>query len=51
MEHKISIKTVNGILSLDEFKNRVIAKSDVVGVILQTEVIGIIISLDQWEEQ
>lgn len=51
MEHKISIKTVNGILSLDEFKTRVIAKSDVVGVILQTEVIGIIISLDQWEEQ
>lgn len=51
MEHKISIKIVNGILSLDEFKTRVIAKSDIVGVVLQTEVIGIIISLNQWEEK
>ncbi len=50
MEHKISIKTINGILSVDEFKTRAIAKADVIGVVLQTEVIGIIISLDQWHE-
>lgn len=51
MEHKISIKTVNGILSIDEFRTRVIAKADVIGVVLQTEIIGVIISLDQWEEK
>lgn len=50
MKHKISIKTINDILSVDEFKTRVIAKADVIGVVLQTEVIGIIISLDQWNE-
>lgn len=50
MEHKISIKTINGILSVDEFKTRAIAKADVIGVVLQTEIIGIIISLDQWHE-
>ena len=50
MEHKISIKTVNGTLSIDEFKARVIAKADVVGVVLQTETIGMVISLDQWNE-
>lgn len=50
MKHKISIKTINDILSVDEFKTRAIAKADVVGVVLQTEIIGIIISLDQWNE-
>lgn len=51
MEHRISIKTVQGaVLSLNEFKMQGLALKDAVGVILQTPVIGIIISLDGWEE-
>lgn len=51
MEHRISIKTVQGaVLSLKEFKMQGLALKDAVGVILQTPVIGMIISLDGWEE-
>lgn len=50
MEHSISIKTVNGVLSVADFKAQRAAKADVVGVVLQTETIGMIISLNQWEE-
>lgn len=50
MKHSISIKTVNGVLSVADFKAQRVAKADVIGVILQTETIGMIISLDQWNE-
>lgn len=50
MKHSISIKTVNGVLSVSDFKAQRVAKADVIGVILQTETIGMIISLDQWKE-
>lgn len=47
MKHSISIKTANGVLTVDNFKAQGMAKSDVIGVVLQTEVIGVIIALDQ----
>ncbi len=50
MKHSISIKTTNGLLSVADFKAQNVAKSDVVGVVLQTETIGMVISLDQWKE-
>lgn len=50
MKHSISIKTINGVISIEEFKARSISKSDVIGVVLQTETIGMVISLDQWDE-
>ena len=50
MKHSISIKTTNGLLSVADFKAQCISKSDVIGVVLQTETIGMIISLDQWRE-
>lgn len=50
MKHSISIKTVNGVLSVADFKTQRVAKADVIGVVLQTETIGMIISLDQWKE-
>ena len=50
MKHLISIKTINGVISISDFKTQNISKSDVIGVILQTEVIGVVISLDQWNE-
>lgn len=50
MRHVISIKTTNGVLSIADFKAQRVAKSDVIGVVLQTKVIGVIISLDQWKE-
>lgn len=48
MEHKISIKTKDSLLSLDEFKMQGLSCDDVVGIVLQTEVVGIIISIDEW---
>ena len=51
MEHKISIKTSNGVVSVEDFKAQGVNKNDVVGVILQTETIGLIISLDSWKEK
>lgn len=50
MKHSISIKTTNGVLSISDFKTQHVSKSDVIGVVLQTEAIGMIISLDQWNE-
>ena len=46
MKHLISIKTINGVISISDFKTQNISKSDVVGVVLQTEIIGMVISLD-----
>ena len=48
MEHKISIKTKDSLLSLDEFKMQGLSCDEVVGIVLQTEVVGIIISIDEW---
>ena len=50
MKHSISIKTTNGVLSVADFKTQRVAKADVIGVVLQTETIGMIISLDQCKE-
>ena len=50
MKHQITIKTKDNVLSVDDFKAQGLTKNDVIGVVLQTEVIGMIISLDQWNE-
>lgn len=50
MKHLISLKTNQGIASVEDYQNGRINRGDVVGVILQTEVIGVVISLDQWKE-
>ena len=50
MKHLISLKTNQGIASVEDYQNGRIDRDDVVGVILQTEVIGVVISLDQWNE-
>lgn len=50
MKHLISLKTNQGIASVEDYQNGRIDIGDVVGVILQTEVIGVVISLDQWNE-
>ena len=50
MKHLISLKTNQGIASVEDYQNGRIDGGDVIGVILQTEVIGVIISLDQWNE-
>ena len=49
MKHLISLKTNQGIASVEDYQNGRIDIGDVIGVILQTEVIGVIISLDQWK--
>ena len=50
MKHSISIKTINAVLSISDFRAQRVSKSDVIGVVLQTETIGMVISLDQWNE-
>ena len=50
MKHLISLKTNQGIASVEDYQNGRIDRGDIIGVILQTEVIGVIISLDQWNE-
>ena len=50
MKHQIAIKTKDNVLSVDDFKAQGLTKNDAIGVVLQTEVVGMIISLDQWEE-
>lgn len=50
MKHLISLKTNQGIASVEDYQNGRIDRCDVIGVILQTEMIGVIISLDQWNE-
>ena len=51
MKHLISLKTNQGIASVEDYQNGRIDRGDVIGVILQTEVIGVVISLDQWKEK
>ncbi len=50
MKHQISIKTKDNVLSVGQFQAQGLTKNDAIGVVLQTETIGIIISLDQWNE-
>ena len=50
MKHLISIKTKDNVLSIEDFKAQGLTKNDVIGIIIQTETIGIIMSLDTWEE-
>ena len=50
MKHQISIKTKDNVLSVEDFKTQQLTKNDAIGVVLQTEAVGMIISLDQWEE-
>ncbi len=50
MKHQISIKTKGNVLSVNDFKTQGLTKNDAIGVVLQTEVVGMIISLDQWNE-
>lgn len=50
MKHLISLKTNQGNASIEDYQNGRIDRDDIIGVILQTEVIGEIISLDQWNE-
>lgn len=50
MKHLISLKTNQGIASIEDYQNGRIDRGDVIGVILQTEAIGVVISLDQWHE-
>ena len=51
MKHLISLKTNQGIASVEDYQNGRIDRGDTIGVILQTEVIGVVISLDQWNEK
>lgn len=50
MKHLISIKTKDNLLSIEDFKAQCLTNNDVIGIIIQTETIGIIMSLDTWEE-
>lgn len=50
MKHLISIKTKDNVLSIEDFKAQGLTNNDVIGIIVQTETIGIIMSLDTWEE-
>ncbi len=50
MKHLISLKTNQGIASVEDYQNGRINRGDLIGVILQTEVIGVVISLDQLDE-
>lgn len=51
MKHKISIKTFNhGIMGVGEFKNANLSNQEVVGIVLQTETIGVILALPVWRE-
>lgn len=52
MEHKISILTSsNEQLSVQEFKNRNLNYHNALGIILQTPVLGVVVSFDCFEEQ
>lgn len=50
MKHLISLKTNQGIASVEDYQNGRIDRGDCLGVVLQTETIGMVISLDQWNE-
>lgn len=52
MEHKISIlMSSNEQLSVQEFKNRNLNYHNALGIILQTPVLGVVVSFDCFEEQ
>ena len=48
MNYSISIKTTKGVFSISEFNEQNLLKSDVIGIVLQTEAIGMVISLEKW---
>ena len=50
MKHSISIKTTKGVFSISDFKKQNLSSEDVIGVILQTETIGMVISLVKWHD-
>lgn len=50
MKHQILIKTKDNVFSIDDFKAQGLTKNDAIGVVLQTETIGMIVSLGQWKE-
>lgn len=50
MKHLISINTKYNVLSIEDFKAQGLTNNDVIGIVIQTETIGIIMSLDTWEE-
>ena len=50
MKHSISIKTTKGVFSISDFKKQNLSNEDVIGVILQTETIGMVISLEKWHD-
>ena len=50
MKHSISIKTTKGVFSISDFKKQNLLKSDIIGIVLQTETIGMVISLDKWHD-
>ena len=50
MKHSISIKTTKGVFSISDFKKQDLSSEDVIGVILQTETIGMVISLEKWHD-
>lgn len=50
MKHLISIKTKDNVLSVEDFKAQGLTNKDVIGIVIQTETIGIIMSLDTWDE-
>ena len=48
MKHSISIKTTKGVFSISDFKKQNLSSEAVIGVVLQTETIGMVISLEKW---
>ena len=48
MNYSISIKTTKGVFSISDFNEQNLLKSDIIGVVLQTETIGMVISLEKW---
>ena len=50
MKHSISIKTTKGVLPISDFKKQNLSSEAVIGVVLQTETIGMVISLEKWHD-
>lgn len=50
MNYSISIKTTKGVFSISDFKKQNLSSEDVIGVVLQTETIGMVISLEKWHD-
>ena len=52
MKHLISVKTFkNGVMSVSEFLNSNLDQKEVVGIVLESETIGLILALPLWEEK